>query len=672
MADVFVFRPKAELDADQNLMDFIAFARKNTVLGARGQFDAAEWDVADLFPTERGKSLWFYAYGTTAKRSRTKGTPMAEPFGAFAKAYLAQHHALNGTAHNGLTRRLVALKALEHVGRQEGVCRVGSLTGETFNRALAFVADRGHTKDAVYSAGNDLQEIATFLGENRLVPIPLSWRNYAATPDKLTAGIGQAADEARARKLPSQAAIEAIPRIFHICAEAPELDTFTAIATSYCAILMSAPSRASELLHQPTDFLVEGFSESNPGLNMRWWPKKGGTPLPKPVLEPMVDVTKRAVQLLGQATDPARALAVWYEQNPEKLYFYPDVEHLRGRDTLTLPEVAQVLWGPEGHRDSAAKFIQRHNLKEEPRNGKFGHRRIKVSEVARGVRCEMPTGFPDFLPHLRYSEMLFLTVGDGIRHGKHLPMRVVFSPITHAMIVKTLGAEADRESIFDRYGFTEPDGRPIKVNTHQFRHWLNTLAQLSGLSQLDIALWSGRKDVGQNAVYNHVTAEQRLEMLRGVVGDSARAVGTLASLPAVIPITRADYVAQKIPTAHVTDFGYCVHDFSMAPCQLHRDCMYCTEHVCVKGDAAAEARLVAKIEETNRLLHSAREALSEEECGADRWVQHNQEVLARMQALLALLRSPDVTPGAIIQMNNPDAPSRLKQALESRVRLPQT
>lgn len=110
----------------------------------------------------------------------------------------------------------------------------------------------------------------------------------------------------------------------------------------------------------------------------------------------------------------------------------------------------------------------------------------------------------------------------------------------------------------------------------------------------------------------------------------------------------------------------------MAPCQLHRDCMSCNEHVCVKGDKAAEERLAAKIAETRRLLDSARQAMQDEEFGADRWVQHNDEVLKRMQALLALLHDPAVAPGALIQMNNPDAPSRLREALESRVRLPQT
>lgn len=673
MANLILFRPRADLDAERNLLDFIEFVRKNTVLGSKPQFDSPEWGVADVFPAEKGKSLWFYAVGNTAKRCRTKERPLSEPLASFAKAYLAQHHALNATRQTNLSRRLLPLRALEHVCHSEGgPYRISALNGEVFNRALEFMINRGHSPDAVYAGGKDLEEIATFLNENQLVSVPLQWKSYAETPTKLISGLGRAADVARANKLPSQAALDAIPQIFFKCASAPELDSFSIVSTGYCAILMSAPSRSNELLSQPVDFLVDNFSEANTGLGMRWWPEKGGTPLVKPVLEPMADVTRRAVSLLSVVTAQAREMALWYEQNPGKLYFYPDVAHLRGKEVLTMPELAQVLWGTNGCTDSASKFLKRHRLKEEPRSSQFGHYRVRLSEVERAIWSELPAGFPYFAPHRRYSEMLFLTVGASIRQGKQQQLRVVFSPITHSMIVSTLGSQLDRESIFDRHGFTESDGSPIKVKTHQFRHWLNTLAQLSGLSQLDIALWSGRKDVAQNRAYNHITAEQRLEMLRGVVGDSAKATGGLSSLPAVVPIARADYVAQKIPAAHVTDFGYCVHDFSMEPCQLHRDCMFCTEHVCVKGDKAAEARLVAKIAETARLLQEAHTALGDEHAGSDRWVSHNEDVLVRMRALQDLLNNPEIAPGAIIQMNNPDAPSRLKQALETRVRLPQT
>jgi hypothetical protein len=55
------------------------------------------------------------------------------------------------------------------------------------------------------------------------------------------------------------------------------------------------------------------------------------------------------------------------------------------------------------------------------------------------------------------------------------------------------------QSIFARYGFTEADGSPIKLTSHMFRHWLNTLAQQGGMGEHEIARWFGRKHSGHNA-----------------------------------------------------------------------------------------------------------------------------------------------------------------------------
>ncbi|EKD74304.1 MAG: hypothetical protein ACD_45C00005G0009 [uncultured bacterium] len=43
------------------------------------------------------------------------------------------------------------------------------------------------------------------------------------------------------------------------------------------------------------------------------------------------------------------------------------------------------------------------------------------------------------------------------------------------------------------------------IDTHQFRHLLNTMAQRDGLSQSEIARWSGRADIKQNRVYDHMS-----------------------------------------------------------------------------------------------------------------------------------------------------------------------
>ncbi|MGI8467116.1 MAG: hypothetical protein ACR2N3_01545, partial [Pyrinomonadaceae bacterium] len=55
-----------------------------------------------------------------------------------------------------------------------------------------------------------------------------------------------------------------------------------------------------------------------------------------------------------------------------------------------------------------------------------------------------------------------------------------------------LGADEHASSIFSRRNLTNPDGTRLQINTRAFRHWLNTLADQGGLSdiQLNVSLFS--------------------------------------------------------------------------------------------------------------------------------------------------------------------------------------
>jgi hypothetical protein len=54
----------------------------------------------------------------------------------------------------------------------------------------------------------------------------------------------------------------------------------------------------------------------------------------------------------------------------------------------------------------------------------------------------------------------------------------MIEPISINQINSGLGSRAEHgfPSVFSRFGFAEPDGSPIQITTHQFRHYLNTLA----------------------------------------------------------------------------------------------------------------------------------------------------------------------------------------------------
>jgi hypothetical protein len=186
------------------------------------------------------------------------------------------------------------------------------------------------------------------------------------------------------------------------------------------------------------------------------------------------------------------------------------------------------------------------------------------------------------------------------------------------------------------------------------------------MSQIDIAKWSGRKSIQQNSAYDHESGRDILVKVRALVGKPGLTVGSLAIAPSAALISRDEFSRLKIPTAHTTEFGYCIHDFTMLPCQLHRDCTNCDEQLCIKGDASGETNIRRQRDETRVLLSLAKNALDEGDAGASRWVTHQEATLARLDDLCAILDDPKVPAGSIIQLSKLVPSSRITQSLASK------
>ncbi len=71
--------------------------------------------------------------------------------------------------------------------------------------------------------------------------------------------------------------------------------------------------------------------------------------------------------------------------------------------------------------------------------------------------------------------------------------------------------------------------------------------------------------------------------------------------------------------------------------------------------------------ETCSLLEKAKQALTDEEYGADTWVQHQMTLLSRLNQILQIIDDPTVLPGAVIQPSGVVPASRLAQAMEQRI-----
>jgi hypothetical protein len=202
------------------------------------------------------------------------------------------------------------------------------------------------------------------------------------------------------------------------------------------------------------------------------------------------------------------------------------------------------------------------------------------------------------------------------------------------------------------------------MNSHQFRHWLNTLAQIGGMSQMQIARWSNRKDIKHNEAYDHITADFMIEQAKETLNSMSPVLLEPKDQRKVRVISRDELGRFNVNTAHITDIGVCIHDFAMNPCELFNDCDNCSESFCMKGHKDTNDRLFYKRDQTILLLNKAKQAHNEGVYGAKQWIEHHEVRLNRQNKVCSILEDPSVPNGTFIRFSEltnqeGNGPSRL-------------
>jgi hypothetical protein len=663
MNNVIVFTPKAERDATRNLGDFVLLCSMQlTILCTAEEYPSHIWDVTDALQLKaKGNKRERVFFTTLASVKDRVPEVMSDPFIGFAKAYLRYQHGMRPTKAIG--SRLAALRLLEAAllesGDQSDVtsCRI-----HTFDRAAAMACEV-FSPAVAFRIGGQLEMIAEFLTEHHLVSHPVAWRNFIKRPID-TVRVGPEFDQRRHDKLPSREVLDAIPQAFRLATEPSDV-----LVTSIVAIFLSAPDRAHEVLLLPSACIVDAddYDQMPDCLGLRWWPGKGAVPMIKWIPTVMNDTVREAIQRIQLLTDEPRAIAKWYEEHPQQIFLRSDSEQLRRKEYLDMIEVAAVIfgWGVT-MRTVGLQWCKSEGIE----TTKIGKKLFaKFADVERAVLAKLPIGFPLIASQARmpYSEAL-LVVRKNEFHATRSNWVCMIEGVTVDKVNERLGtgSPTGKQSVFDRLGFISSDGSSLKVTTHQFRHYLDTIAQSGGMDQLDLARWAGRRDVKQNAVYNHVTPEERIAQLRGAIGTGSGMIGPLSDLPVYMPIARDEFARLKIQTAHVTDFGMCIHDYTMTPCQKFMDCINCNEQVCKKGDQERMDAAKRRLSEIKTLALKAELDAENGYYNASIWLEKHKETQRHLEQLCSIYEDPTVPDGSIIQLSIPKAASRADRALEQR------
>ena len=638
MNNVRLFRSAEDLAARRNLREFIRHCR--TELTWLADVDGFDWDSIG-WPHLRWVKLG------VGKRKRVRPQDALDPeFIDFAKAYYRWMQTVRPVR---MRWDVQALRCLETALLDStGSASIHGLTYGVLD-AAAVAARARFTPQVRYHVGRTLGEIAALVAEQRLAPLDSSgWKSPFSRPVSVrqTGPIGRERIES---KMPSEAGLAAMAEIF---ARDP-CDPPTRFVSAVWALLLCAPWRIGEILRLHVDAEHEGHNDHGVlsyglryygskrfGHDVKWVPK---------VMEP---VAREAFRRLREMTQSARDLARHLETSPRTPLLYPDAPRVGLDDPLSLDDKARYLRLPVP-RGSVPGF-----------QWQFPTIREHWAEA----QARRPEGFPVFSKEtgLRFSDALFCIHRDFLHETRPTDWYRLTVPTADTVngLLKSIRA---RRSVMAKLGYTEPDGTPIKLTTHQARHYLSTIAERGAMAEEDLAKWAARAQLRDNAVYNHMTESERAERARESLAGTSLAKSPKA-LPPRVPTTPAEHNLGVAGPTHRTEFGVCEHDWASLPCTKNRDCVSCSEHMYFKGDAQSHERIKARHEHRVAESTKALDAIVAGTRVADRWLEHALKALVREAELLRLMEDDSIPDGSAIRLADESAEhTHLRRALAQRL-----
>lgn len=308
------------------------------------------------------------------------------------------------------------------------------------------------------------------------------------------------------KKLPEDEVIDFTGRVFHSNYKS-ERDIFT---SSVIALLLSAPTRISEVMSLQVDCEVEGKDSSgNISYGIRYFCAKGYGESIKWIPSNMWPVAKLAIQRLKMLSKSARLIELIREQGECEFYNKLGVN---SSDTSFCKQFYNLinLEKKEIFNLSSKEILTR--IEDESISAKELWEEIAKYEQKQDVWSSLNKT-------KKLSNNLLLLNKDQLHMKKGTDL-FQSSPATkemfHADFKARTGTDNTR-NFFQRHKSLQPEGMKEVFRSHQPRHLLNTLVQRSMLSDIEIAFWSGRRNVEQNIVYDNRSYEELREDERRVL-----------------------------------------------------------------------------------------------------------------------------------------------------------
>jgi hypothetical protein len=441
-----------------------------------------------------------------------------------------------------------------------------------------------------------------------------------------------AGQQERRDRLPTEAALLGLADIYRELATEPR----DRLRIAAVAILVVTGFRIGELLTMPVDCEVEEDRSGRPRYGLRYFREKsrGGAKMfaVRWLTAMGAELARQALSEIRNITEAARRRAQELEHSPHRV----PIPGYHWAARMTRSELEQST----GFREPPKQIPCHRN-----RTGVF-YRAFEVESYLRSLRVVRLWTVDKNNGSFQMLSQTLLVAFRNFFHPGRPDSSLLVEPVVIQQISDFLSGRGEVRSAFERFDIREPDGSLCRVTSHQFRHWLNYVADKGGLPVDLQTRWLGREHPRDTEAYRHATVDERLAWVKEGV-RSGELSGAKADAYLELPRSKRDvFLDAEIQAVHVTAFGLCLHDFAVAPCPYHLNCIRgCPDYLRTRGSSSERHHLVQIELATERALAGAKTRGDI----AKAWITHYEETLDGVRKALAVDQDPGAADGGLVK-----------------------
>lgn len=636
MSNIIQYLDNLDLDCLRNQEELITKAKLGFPFKAT--WEEPTWNITSSVKQKiRGSDVRKNKNLNFLRLTPNNDEPLSKGLSDIAKALTIFRYINGGQCANNHQNFIDGWRYI-HEELKFGEFSITNITPEILDSA-SINASRRLKEGTAYNIHKAIHEIADILDANKLSKIHLGYRYSGIKRPINTSGIGyvklddQAIEKTKSTKMADEKVIEALGSLYRTITASNLADRVRILLVT---LSIFTGRRIGEILTMPA--IPVQKNQKNTSYVTVYTEKKsqGDTLLKKefvPLATATVELVSSVLNELLDLTSHVREIATYINDNEHADYRilapYEDKGWMDNNDIkLCFGYGNGVQWA----RNRNLRSIK-HPLKK--RNSSICW---PISEIKKGMDQDVelaPTLIAaGFVMHHKDSLAILPLMAC---HTVKPSIIYATSNISWQQISDFLGSNKSRRvspnknggaiSAFDRYLSFE-QAQTLKVNSHAFRHSMNTWLDEGGLSDLAQTTWFGRKNPRDTKAYQHTSPAKAALMVRKDLLEG-KIAGPIAKQMAYIPIDRQEaYLQAKIKSVLDVGPGICLHDISQTPCVRSLQCSAnCDDFHWRKDDVGRDDDLKRQFAITTIARDVALDKAKTGRGKSLNWLNHNQTKL---------------------------------------------